>query len=120
MKKILIIEDDPGISRAMKVVLSEEGYKVRTLLDGRLYRGEIEKFKPDIVFLDLLMSGSDGRVVCLRIKNNPKTKDIKVVMVSAHPLAKESISKCGADDFLAKPFEMEDLIAIAEKYSGKK
>jgi two-component system alkaline phosphatase synthesis response regulator PhoP len=57
----------------------------------------------------------DGREICRRLKNNPETKDIRVVMISAHPGGKEASEKYRADGFLAKPFSLEELLSAAEE-----
>ncbi len=66
------------------------------------------------------MSGIDGREVCSKIKSNPKTRHIPIVMFSANKDTREIANECGADDFIAKPFEISDLIKMARKYTSGK
>jgi CheY-like chemotaxis protein len=61
--------------------------------------------------MDMLLSGVNGTDVCARLKQDPKTKVIPVMMISAHPNAKEACLQAGADDFVAKPFDMQDILS---------
>jgi DNA-binding response OmpR family regulator len=113
-KKILVVDDDKDILEAMQLLLENEGYTVLTVSKGEETYQNVLDFKPDIILLDVLMSGVDGRVVCKTLK-----KDIKmskpIVMISAHPSAKNDISRYGANDFLEKPFETKELLNTIKK-----
>ena len=69
----------------------------------------IDKAAPDVLLMDMLLSGSDGREICRRLKSNPGYAKIPLIMISAHPQARTECLEAGADLFLAKPFEMTDL-----------
>ncbi len=114
--KILVVDDDKGITEAFQAVLQSEDYEVKIALSAEGVLKVIEKFKPDLILLDVLLSGRDGREVCLELKKNEQTKKIPVVIVSAHPSAKSSLKSAGADDFLAKPFELDELLSMVTKY----
>jgi DNA-binding response OmpR family regulator len=115
-KKVLVVDDDAGILDAISIILKEEGYEVDTAFKGEETLKKAYSFRPDIILLDVLMSGKDGRDICMNFKSNPITKEIPVIMISAHPGAKASIKECGADDFLAKPFDVVDLLSIIKKH----
>lgn len=115
-KKVLIVDDDEGILDAISLILEDEGYTVKTSSDGDSTFRVVKKLHPNIILLDVLLSGSDGREICKILKNNTETKDIPVVMISAHPTAKKSIREYGADAFLAKPFEASELLTTVTKY----
>lgn len=117
-KKILVADDDPGILEALTYMLEDEGYEVLTSVDGDVIP-IIKKDKPDLLLLDLWMSGQNGSDICKEIKNNPKTSDVPVVIISANRDTKAIAFACGADDFLTKPFEMEDLLKMVKKYTKK-
>jgi len=70
---------------------------------------------PDLLLLDIWMSGEDGRDICKKLKHTDATKNIPVIMISASRDIKESALESGADDFLAKPFEMNELLEKIEK-----
>lgn len=116
MKKILIVDDDEGVLGALEMLLSDEGYSVMGVAsESQVYKA-VSDFKPDMIILDVLLSGSDGRTICKKLKNNPETLDIPVVMASAHPTAEREIKKYKADDFLAKPFGLYELNEKLSKY----
>lgn len=116
MKKILVVDDDENILDAISLVLNDEGYQVETSFKGEETFDKINKFKPDLILLDILMSGSDGRDICKKIKKTDTMKNIPVIMISAHPTARGSALKSGANDFLEKPFNTSDLISIIKKH----
>ena len=118
-KKVFVIDDDFDILEPITLILEDEEYIVETVTKGEQSIKKVEKFKPDVILLDMLLSGSDGRKICIDIKKNTKTKHIPIVMMSAHPGAEKEAKASGAEGFIAKPFEMEDLINIVKEYSSK-
>lgn len=115
-KKILIVDDDKSILEAVSLILEDEGYSTEIVFKGDEIYKRIEMFKPDLILLDVLMSGVDGRDICKQLKSDITTKHIPIIMVSAHPSAKEGAKKNGANDFLPKPFEVNDLLEIISKH----
>lgn len=109
MKKILIVDDEIDILEPLSLLLKLEGYDVDTISKGEQTYKKVETFKPNLILLDILMSGADGRVICSTLKKNRKTKKIPIIIMSAHPSIELDSIKSGANDFIAKPFEMEDL-----------
>ena len=105
----MIADDDPGIVDAIEMLLEFEGYEVTSTVDGTTVLDMKEEL-PDLLLLDIWMSGEDGRDICRRLKHNAITKNIPVIMISASRDIKESAMASGADDFLAKPFEMNELL----------
>ncbi len=116
MKKILVADDDPGIVDVMQILLEDDGYAVITTLDGKKVKPLCNE-KPDMIFLDIWMSGMDGKIICRELKSNPITMDIPIVLFSANRDTKEIARECGADDFILKPFEIVDLLKLAHKYT---
>lgn len=110
---ILVVDDDPGILDALRFLFEDEGYRVQTSEKGdyaeslRDGNGDL----PDLIVLDVLLSGKDGRTICRKLKSQDETCRIPVVMVSAHPDAERSVKEVGADAFVAKPFSIDDLLA---------
>ena len=114
-KKIFIAEDDEGILDAMKIMLETEGYQVKTTIDGKaLY--DMKEDLPDVFLLDIWMSGMDGRTMCKYLKSQAQTKHIPIILMSASKNTKKTAQEVGADDFLAKPFELDELVAMVAKY----
>ena|SRR5690242_12753299 len=110
-KHILVVDDDPDILIFLQVILEDEGYSVVTSDKGeyleQLHNGGL----PDLIVLDMLLSGKDGRDIVKYLKRNPETNHIPVIMISAHPNAGKEARQAGADDFLGKPFDIEKLLA---------
>lgn len=116
-KKITVADDDPGILDAVTIMLEYAGYEVNTTTNGTSILTMQQEY-PDLLLLDIWMSGSDGRDICKQLKGNESTRQIPVIMISASQDIESSALEAGADDFLAKPFEMDNLIQKIEKYIG--
>lgn len=117
-KKIFIADDDEAIVDATTMMLEFMGYDVSHTLNGAAVESALSD-KPDLLLLDIWMSGIDGRDVCRQIKANPETMDIPVLMISASREIRESAMESGANDFLAKPFDMNVLIDKIENLTSK-
>ncbi len=115
-KKILVADDNPAILDALKIMLEEDGYAVQTTEDGAVAQN-IKQPLPDLLLLDIGMSGIDGRNVCKYLKNDEATKHIPIIMVSATKDIEIIARDAGADDFIAKPFQMEHLLELVAKYA---
>ena len=113
---ILIIDDDESILDAVSLLLSDFGYHVDTISRGEEARVKVPELLPNIILLDVLMSGVDGRDICKSLKQDEKTKHIPIIMLSAHPGVSKNMSEYGADGFLSKPFEIDDLLKTIEKF----
>lgn len=114
-KRILIADDDPGILDAISIMLEFEGYEVNCISNCASLL-TMETGFPDLLLLDIWMSGTDGRDVCKQLKQKANTSAMPIVMISASKDIECSALQAGADDFLAKPFEMDDLLEKIEKY----
>jgi DNA-binding response OmpR family regulator len=110
MSKILVVDDDVDILTVMKMLLSMKGFEVEAISKGESTLPAIESFKPDLILLDVLISGHDGRIICKQLKSNKETSHIPVIMFSAHPGAAATIADYGANDFISKPFDVNNLI----------
>jgi len=111
----MIADDDPSILDALKQIFESEGYEVETSVNGETV-AKIDEFRPDLLLLDIWMSGVDGRDICKKLKSQPKTQHLPIIMVSANNDTKGIAKAIGADDFVAKPFEMHDLLAKVAQY----
>lgn len=110
MSRILVVDDDIDILSVMKILLSMKGFDVEVTAKGENTFPKIDSFKPNLILLDVLISGYDGRIICKQLKAHKETRHIPVIMFSAHPSAGASIANYGADDFIAKPFDVANLI----------
>ena len=115
MKRILVVDDHPDILEVVKMTLEIAGYEVSTSLTGACFQ-QLENDLPDLILLDVLLSGEDGYAICQRLKDDEKTRHIPVILLSAHTGLPETADGCGADDFLAKPFRIAIIRDMVKKY----
>ena len=114
-RRVLIADDDRAICDAISLILDDAGYDVTTTLDGRTV-SELDGDLPDIILLDIRLSGIDGRDICRQLKSQPMTSRIPVILISANKDTPAIASEVGADGFVSKPFELDDLLATLEEH----
>lgn len=114
-KRIMIADDDWAILDALKMLLEDEGYSICTSSDGETVN-KVRREHPDLILLDIWMSGEDGREIAKELKQKQITRDIPIIMISASKDVDQSALEAGADDFLAKPFEIDELLTIVNKH----
>lgn len=117
--KILVVDDDPTLGQMLKDVLEFKGYQVTVSKKPEKTQENILQNKIDLVILDKLISGIDGTEVCKAIRENPEISEIPVLMMSALNKAAEVCIEAGATEFLAKPFEMDELFVTVERVLQK-
>ena len=119
-KRLLVVDDEPDILEFLQVILEEEGYAVVTSDKGeyleQLHNGGL----PHLILVDVLLSvcrlGLQLFATLKYLKSQEETKHIPVIMFSAHPSAEETARQAGAEDFLAKPFDIDVLLAKIAQY----
>lgn len=112
-KRILVVDDDPAILEVIDLILTDEGFEVERMLDGKaIYK----KFKgmPDLVLLDIWMSGTDGREICKYLKK--QLPGLPIILISAKQDVAKVADAVGADDYINKPFDMDELIGKVKGY----
>lgn len=111
MNKILVIEDEQSINELIKINLELAGYKVIQALDGIKGFALAKQELPNLIVLDVMMPEVDGYTVAQRIRQNPDTKNIPILMLTALSQLKDKVQgfDIGVDDYLTKPFEMDEL-----------
>jgi CheY-like chemotaxis protein len=114
-KRILIADDNEDILDMMETILEAEGYGVTTIIRAEEVLA-IKEDLPDLILLDIWMSGVDGRDICSHLKNQPLTKHIPIILVSANRDIEEISINAGADDFICKPFDLDEFLQKVEKY----
>jgi two-component system phosphate regulon response regulator PhoB len=112
-ESILIVEDEEDILEVIQYNLAREGYRVTGVRDGEKGLARARKDSPDLVLLDLMLPGLDGLTVCRRLKEDPVTRAIPIVMVTAKGEESDIVLGLGlgADDYVAKPFSPRELVA---------
>lgn len=113
MNRILVVEDEAAISDLIKISLETQGYKCDCAKDGEVAANYIEKIDYDLVLLDIMLPKVDGYELLDYIKN---TKEIPTIFITAQSQIKDKVKglRSGADDYITKPFEIEEIIARVE------
>ena len=121
-KKILVIEDDPAISRLVDYSLKHEGYNVTTASNGLEGIRKAHYESPDLVILDVMLPGMDGFEICHQLKSESDTSKLPILMFSAkaQEIDKNTGRKVGADDYLPKPAAPADIVDRVGKLLQKK
>ncbi len=109
--RVLVVDDDPGVRESLRRSLAFNGYEVDLAADGQRGLAAIAMGKPDVVVLDVMMPGLDGLEVCRRLR--AAGDDIPVLMLTAREAISDRVAglDAGADDYLVKPFALEELLA---------
>ncbi|MEE3719616.1 EAL domain-containing protein [Tumidithrix elongata RA019] len=110
---ILIVDDTPNNLRFLSTTLTEQGYKVRSVMEGAMALTVAQAAQPDLILLDIMMPNIDGYEVCQHLKANAKTRDIPVIFLSAldEVLDKVKAFSVGGVDYITKPFQLEEVLA---------
>jgi two-component system, OmpR family, alkaline phosphatase synthesis response regulator PhoP len=112
-QSVLVVEDEEDIRELVRYNLSKEGYEVAGVASGEDALAAVESRSPDLILLDLMLPGLDGRVVCRRLKGNPRFASIPIIMVTAKGEEPDVLAGlgAGADDYVTKPFSPRVLLA---------
>src|SRR5665213_2338736 len=116
MNRILIVDDNNDILWVVEIILKRYGFEVISTLRGEEVLSKSMEFHPDLILLDVFLSGVDGIDVCNTLKTNPETENIPIIMISAHTNFKEIQKFCKADDFISKPFDANELVRKIKHY----
>ena len=116
-KTVLVVDDEPVLRAIVREILHEEGYAVIEAADGRLVPEIMARERPDLVLMDVMMPGVDGREAYQQLRSQPEHRDVPVVMMSA------AIQSNGLDPtiagFMAKPFDLDQLIELVARLIGR-
>lgn len=115
--RILVVEDDPQVARLISLVLQRNGHESDVIADGQGALDRVTATHPDIIFADLSIKGMGGEQLCTSIKAMPETRDIPYIVVSGDRDIAEKARMCGADGYMGKPFEFDDLVRMVNKYA---
>ena len=120
-QKILIVEDEESLLKLESILLTSKGYDVRGVGNGQEALDAIAEEKPDLVLLDIMLPEIDGFEVCQRIKDDPDTKDIPVIMLTAKKSREDMArgEKVGADWYITKPFKSVMVIETIQRFLTK-
>src|SRR2546428_13241015 len=108
--RVLVVDDEPQITRVLRTVLTSQGYQVRTAAEGEAALANFSEFRPELVITDLYMPHMDGIELCRRIRAMSGVPII-VLSVKGEEKTKVEALDCGADDYVTKPFGTDELLA---------
>lgn len=114
---ILVVEDDPQVARLIALVLQRHGFDTDVVADGDSALARARNVRPVMIFADLTIKGMGGEALCSALKSQPETREIPYIVVSGDRDIAEKARVCGADDYMGKPFEFDDLIRLVNKYA---
>ena len=121
MSKILILDDDLDLLTVIKSLLRKRGFEVLAYTDWQKAWDAVKTYKPNLILLDVFLTDIDGLDVCKKLKSSYFTRNIPVIMLSSYPnIAETAIYEFGADDFLAKPFEVNEMVKKIGQVLSKK
>lgn len=112
-KTIMIVDDEPHMVELEKAILEAEGFKLISAFNGEDSLKLLEKNKPDLVILDMMMPGMSGREVCEKIRKNPKTKNLRIVFVTVarfSEVGQDKLKGMNVLDYITKPFDNDDFV----------
>jgi two-component system phosphate regulon response regulator PhoB len=118
-KRILVLDDDPDIGTMIKMMLEYKGYDVIVSDRAESAQQIMANDNIGLVIMDMLLSGVNGTDLCIDLKKNLVTSQIPIIMISAHPNAKEICLQAGADEFISKPFDMNDILSKIDRLLNK-
>lgn len=117
-KRILIVDDEPDLVEVLSIIFRAYGYETELAHDGLTALQMIAERRPDLVLMDVMMPRMNGLEACRKLKEDPETRDLPVVLLTAkaHDADKSSGLGAGADAYLAKPFDNAQLLSIVERF----
>jgi DNA-binding response OmpR family regulator len=120
-KKILVVEDEESLLKLESILLTSKGYEVRGVSNGQAALDAIAEESPDLVLLDIMLPEMDGFEVCRRIKSDPGTKEIPIIMLTAKKSREDMArgEKVGADWYITKPFKSAMVIETIQRFLRK-
>ena len=115
-KRIHIVEDDSDIRYIICYMLTELDYEVKISDSIADYRTHAVNFDADLILMDVMLADGNGLDLCLELKTAPQTKHIPIIMMSAHVTEATYILNSCANDFISKPFDIENLTELIKKF----
>lgn len=111
----MIADDENDIAEVLSLMLEDAGYEVSSTANSETAK-KVQEYLPDLLLLDIWMKGVDGRDICTYLKSQKDTKNIPIIMVSAHNETQKIAKEAGADDYITKPFGIDEVLDKVKKY----
>lgn len=115
-RKVLVVDDDRSVARFLQDALETEGYQVMVAANGLQGLLSAQQEGPDLVILDVMLPGLDGFEVCHRLRSDPQTSHLPIIMYSGKGRENDRLTgeKVGANEYLIKPIDLEEILAKME------
>ena len=119
-RTIMVVDDSPDLVEIVRLTLEGKGFNVRCAYSGKELLAALEKEKPDLILLDIMMPGMDGFEVLIRLKWNPATASIPVILLTAKVHHEDVLRgyKLGTDHYIKKPFDNNQLVTSINRLLG--
>jgi len=117
-KTILIIDDAQDLLQVLELILGRFGYNVIIKNCPEAVFDLVQKTQIDLLLLDVRLRGVNGRFICQELKSDPKTNYFPIVLMSSYPSSLVNLDECCADEFIEKPFNLDELITKVNKMIG--
>jgi len=114
-KQIHVVEDDQDIRQIIELILKEEGYKVKAFADVTSFHAGMGESIPDLYLLDVMLPDGNGIDLCKEIRATNGIKDVPIIIMSAHAQADIILNQDCVDDFISKPFDLNDILSKIQK-----
>ncbi len=121
-KRVMVVEDDEFIGEVIARSLDEQGYCVDVFRSGLRIWDYLKRHRPSLILLDLALPNEDGLTICRKLRGEPSTAAVPIVIVSAmsQPRTVNAAIEAGANDFIRKPFDIEELVKAAKTYARQR
>ncbi len=114
-KTVWIVDDDPSIKEAIKIILEEEGYQTTVFEDSQTLLTCLKNYSPHLILLDIVLGNEDGREIARILKS--ENRDLNIVLMSANNCSTDEIKESKADDYIRKPFELTELVETVSSFT---
>lgn len=115
-KLVHVVEDDDDIRFIVEYILIESGYMVESSANVKDFYKSLEDSIPNLVLLDVMLPDGNGIDICRDLKERASTKDVNIIMMSAHAAEKAVLEEACSDDFISKPFDLDDLLKHVKRF----
>jgi DNA-binding response OmpR family regulator len=110
MYSVLVVDDDTDLLEMVNMVLRANGFDISCIASGKSFFDAVRSIKPHVILLDVFLGDSDGRNLCHQLKTGTHSQDIPVILYSAEKISGDSLKHSKADHFMAKPFDIGQLV----------
>ena len=116
MVKVLLVDDDEDILSVLRILFKHEGYALETRSSGINLLSITKEMMPNLIILDVKLSEYDGRILCTQLKSDEATQHIPIILFSSMANDEVAFNEYNADDFIAKPFDVQEMIKIVQHH----